>query len=880
MVSPIKTFRKHRKLMLAILTLMAMLSFVFLPAVLEILSLRRGPRDKVAVTTKKYGDLRDSQVNTLLWQRGRWLVFLQDLQRLVAEHNGKQFLDPPRNPLVLIVGQTEYPLGPESEESVVETWLLSRKAREMGITISNSAINRFLGDLTGGRVNDAELAAMLKTLRLSQSSLFEIVRNELSAIRLRQMLTMDLAGATPAERWDYFRRLNRRAKIELLPIDAQKIVARVPDPTEEEEKDVKALFEDFKDKRPDPNSPDPGFREPHRIALQYFKAELRGVEGTASRLGKPAAGSPWALDLALRGVIGVQARNDFLNLDEVTEAEIVAFYDANQKEFRRPALPEVKPLPEKPPAPGQKKAAEQKPAEKKPAEKKAAETAKPAAESEPAKPPGPKGELGKPEPGKTQPGQEPLSKTGSPKSELPKGQPEKPSPAEKPPAKTSSSKSALESPFRLVSFEQEKGKEPGVRSPEVGGAAKEPGLRSPESGGAAKQPGVGSPESGGAAKQPGVRSPEVGGGAKQPGVRSPETGGAAKESGGAAKAGQPAEKLQLPLSPRTEIQPLDQVRDRIRYILAGQKAHDKIAAAFNVLQDAMARFERDWMAYQSMEKSEKETASPPQPPNLDLTAEKLGLKPVRTRVISERDAGQWDIGKSLVDARTPFVQRAFGSLALYRAMTAHDPNGNEYLFWKVEDYPERVPDWEDEGVRDRVVRAWKLIQARAIALGEADRLAARARELRKPLKEVVGKGLDAEVLTPPPFSWLTGGDLFSRSQDERLRLGEILAPGGMPIPAIENPFMEKLFAIPPGGADGIWNHPETVVYLVRVVEYLPLETTLWEDFQVWPWGLYSQAATFDEEAALAAWKQDLFAEAGLQWQREPERRGGTAEGSQ
>ncbi len=823
MVSPIKTFRKHRKLMLAILTLMAMLSFVFLPAVLEILSLRRGPSDKVAVTTKKYGDLRESQVNTLLWQRGRWLVFLQDLQRLVAEHNGRQFLYPPRNPLFLIVGQTPYPLGPESEESVVETWLLSRKAREMGIAISNSAINGFLSDLTEGQVDDGKIKAMLKTLRLSQSSLFEIVRNELSAMRLRQMLTMDLTGATPAERWDYFRRLNRRAKIELLPIDTQKLIARVPDPTEEEEKNVKALFEEFKDKRPDPDSPDPGFREPHRIAMQYFKAEPRSVEGIASRLGKPAAGSPWALDLALRGVIGVQSRNDFLDPDEVTEAEIAAFYDENKKEFPRPVLPEVKPLPEKPPAPAEKKAAE-----KKAAEKKAAEAAKPAAaesepakpaaaESEPAKPPGPKGELGKPEPGKTLPGQEAPSKTGSPKSELPKGQPENPSPAEKPPAKTSSGKSVLESPFRLVSFEQEKGKEPGLRSPETRGAA---------------------------------------------------------------KAGQPAEKLQLPLSPKTEIQPLEQVKDRIRYIRARQKAHEKIAAAFTALQDEMASFERDWMAYQSMEKSDKETASPPQPPNLDLTAERLGLKPVRTGVSSESEAGRWDIAKSRVEGRTAFAQRAFGTLALYRAATALDPYGNEYLFWKVEDYPERVPNWDDEGVRDGVVRAWKLIQARAVALGEANRLAARARELQKPLKEVVGKGPDAEVLTPPPFSWLTGGDLFSRSQDERPRLGEILAAGGRPIPAIENPFMEKLFAIPPGGADGIWNRPETVVYLVRVVEYLPLETTLWEDFKVWPWGLYSQAAIFDEEAALAAWKQDLFAEAGLQWQREPERRGSESQTDQ
>jgi len=722
--------------MLAVLTLLAMLSFVFLPVVADILQVRGRRKDDIVVTTKKYGDLRQSQISNLLYQRGRWLGFLQDLQRLVQERQGRRFLMGYAGRLFLFSGGRIHELAPASEESVVETWLLSRKAGEMGITITNPAINRFLSELHGNRVDAGQIKNLLKGIGLSQSALFDIIRSELSAMRLREMLRVDLAGMTPAQRWDYFLRLRRKAEIEAVPIDAEKLIARVPDPSsDEEEKELTALFEQYKDKRADPNSPEPGFREPHRITVQYFKADLKA----------------------------------FLSPREVTDAAIEAYYKDHQDEFRRWVFPAVKVLPEKPPRPG---------------------------------------------PGKTPA--------------------EKPGPAEKAPAKTSSSENGSETAFRLVSFQQEK--------PEKKEPPKPPATQ------AAPGAAPASPKAEAAAPKPEAAAP----GTKQ----------------ATPKAAKPAEKPEAAPRPKQELQPLEKVKDEIRDILARQKANEKIAAAFAAVQDRMAKFEQEWMAYDALEPKKKEQESPPEPPDVGPIARVNGLKPFRIGPFSESEAEQWDIGKSKVEGNIPFAQRAFGQIRVYQAMPSQDSDGNEYLFWKTEDYPEKVPDWEDEGVRSRVVRTWKLIRAREIARQEAETLAVKAQESHKPLKEVIDKRPGTVLLTPEAFTWMTEG--FPGSQ-EPPRLSQVKGPDGKPLAGLGNEFMEHLFAMPQGGVGWIWNQPQTIVYVVHVVKHQPLETTLWEEFVASPWAAYIQATLFDREAASEAWTKQLETKAGLRWLREPTR---------
>ena len=71
----------------------------------------------------------------------------------------------------------------------------------------------------------------------------------------------------------------------------------------------------------------------------------------------------------------------------------------------------------------------------------------------------------------------------------------------------------------------------------------------------------------------------------------------------------------------------------------------------------------------------------------------------------------------------PVSQYAFQSLSTFRPAISDDADGL-YLFWKTEDEKDHVPKFEDEGVRDEVLRAWKMIEARKLA-AEASQIAGR-----------------------------------------------------------------------------------------------------------------------------------------------------------
>src|SRR6185436_10073961 len=101
-----------------------------------------------------------------------------------------------------------------------------------------------------------------------------------------------------------------------------------------------------------------------------------------------------------------------------------------------------------------------------------------------------------------------------------------------------------------------------------------------------------------------------------------------------------------------------------------------------------------------------------------------------------------------------FRQDFFPSVAfsenvqLYKPSTSlgtfQDDEGNHYLFWKTQEVEETVPTLDH--VRDDVVRTWKMMQARELALKQAQEYAEQAQEYaeqaqkaKKPLADVFGK---------------------------------------------------------------------------------------------------------------------------------------------
>ena len=152
--------------------------------------------------------------------------------------------------------------------SIIGFW---RYAEQMGMVTSNQTVNGWLKMITQDTVNAANFQAAFKHHGLSEFQFFELMHDELAALQLKNMFESSLVALTPAQRWEYFRRLKQTAMIEAVPLAVANYLNRIDEPGDEE---LKAFFEQYKDRYALPESPEPGFRDPQRIALQYFKANV------------------------------------------------------------------------------------------------------------------------------------------------------------------------------------------------------------------------------------------------------------------------------------------------------------------------------------------------------------------------------------------------------------------------------------------------------------------------------------------------------------------------------------------------------------------------------------------------------------------------------
>ena len=119
MASPFATFRKRQKLWMAITCLLAIIAFVFLPNMGSLLGRNReGREDLVVVKTKKYGDLRLSDLRDMRSKKQKVRAVLTELMQAVVG-------DPSRAEKIVTSV-----FGSASDDQVIDTWLKVRRARE------------------------------------------------------------------------------------------------------------------------------------------------------------------------------------------------------------------------------------------------------------------------------------------------------------------------------------------------------------------------------------------------------------------------------------------------------------------------------------------------------------------------------------------------------------------------------------------------------------------------------------------------------------------------------------------------------------------------------------------------------------------------------
>lgn len=247
-------FRQNQRAALAALAILAMLAFFVLPPFLQ-MSQSIGGADPVVVSWQG-GDLHESGLMRAVTTRKVMNQFLAAAYAAAGQ-------DPARLAMVA------------DEKQVFDDLLLAREAEANGVVVSNAAINDFLAEWTLNAVSADQLKEILAQLGgrvgVSRREVFESLRTVLMARRMEMLLAngVRFESSPPGWRWDYFRRLEQSATVEVVPIVVEKYMDKVRLPSTA---DLQALFERHKDELPAARNSTPGFREPHRIGYEFLAA--------------------------------------------------------------------------------------------------------------------------------------------------------------------------------------------------------------------------------------------------------------------------------------------------------------------------------------------------------------------------------------------------------------------------------------------------------------------------------------------------------------------------------------------------------------------------------------------------------------------------------
>jgi len=821
MRSPFSFFRRHQKLMLAGLGVLAMFGFVILPVILE--GLQVAPQRNILVATSRLGNVRESTLAELMRQRGvalRFLNVVADALYQVGENPRK-------------VNEVYQRIGSATEESVLQRWLLARYGERLGITVDARAVNEFIAELTEGKISGPVLEQMLDRQGISVDYLFRVLREELLALRVQDFLLTNLGGFTPAQHWEYFQRLNRRVTVETVVLPVERFVDWVPDPPESE---LRKFFEQHRFRVPHPDDPQPGFMEPKRVAVEWAKASLeRFVDQTR---------------------------------EKVTEEEIAAYYNENKDR-----LYVREPLPSLPGTPGQGQ-----PAASQAADRQSPETPQgttPPAEGTEGGPtltePATSGEKSEKE--ATQESVSSPSLKGGGKQESENSSQNSSPEGGDAAALGGPSQMDVESAASLPSGEDSSAgldgsSEQGLRNSEQEGAQlPEEGTKS---GGKAdlgreeaEEPGDGDGAEHASAGGPGGETSS----APKPAVSPPGAEPAAEAQPGGSSEGGPKESGTSQPAASKEYIPLEKVREEIRNTLARRKAVQQMEELLERLQAQLGRYRDEKILY-DLEVQQRRTARRPEPqrPNLRALAEEYGLEYQQSGLVADFELQSLEIGEATSPGGVSVLELVFRRLPLFRPAVVRDLRANQYLLWKVEEKEARVPEFSDSGMREKVLREWKLIQAREIARSEAEKLAAQARQAGKSLAEVFADQADLKVELSDPFSWLTTSLPLVFWYQEPPRISQVK---GVDRPGEE--FMRTVFRLKPGEIGVAMNHPQRVVCIIRLVESQPSDDILWQQFITDPGRLYLVAAQYDTASVLGRLMEHVRRECDFQltpeWQR-------------
>jgi len=771
MSSPFAKFRKNQKKWMAFLGVACMVSFVFGGITCSGDGVPQG--GQIVVSTSQ-GNFTEAALSQLVQARN-------NANRFMAMAYQSTGIDPRFVPREVF--------GPPSEEVVLINSLIADRAEKMGVRITDTVVNDFIRQQTEGKLSDTQINYILKELGVSAFQLYSSLRRELAAQELLQRFTSAVAITPPSQRWDYYLRLHQRANVEVLPVSVASFASQVPDPSASE---IEDFFEEHKNTTQSPMTSEPGFAQPPRIAIEAIKANFQKFYDEAEKTVTDEDIKKYYEEHLDEFPYMEISGADFLNSHGLIPSD-----DKTDTENKDPEKKD----PEKTGDEAEKKQPETKEPEKAPEENKTPETPTP----------------DKPEPNKTDP-----EKPAAPDS--------KPEPKDETPTAPQAEKNQPES------NEQGRADLPSddvlaladgnlllAQNDPAATDDKPAADKTTDDKTADKSADDKTADDKTADDKPATDEPaEDTGEEKKPEATPP---GKTVEDLGA--------ELMLPTDVTSganpEHDPLWKVEARIRETLTRQRANEKIEEGMSKIQQEMEEYASRWLDWDAQRTDETYKEPEPQKPNLKALSEKYGfaLEP-HTNLETPFWYRDTELGKATVDRNgfdQSFLSVAFFGLRALQPAVATAENGDKYLFWKVREMEQYVPDSIDDNrwtvdrykgyvpedlttIKDQVIRSWKMVKAREVAKKKAEEIAADVAKSDKPLTETTLNGETGKEI--PAFTWMTAPTAPSFQGPQQPQLSEVEG-----VDQAGPDFMKEVFSLKDGSVGTAFNESQSIVYVIK-----------------------------------------------------------------
>ncbi len=210
---------------------------------------------------------------------------------------------------------------------------------------------------------------------------------------------------------------------------------------------------------------------------------------------------------------------------------------------------------------------------------------------------------------------------------------------------------------------------------------------------------------------------------------------------------------------------------------------------------------------------------------------------------------QYPFGDVVLNPRLPLYQQG-NSMDLDIMSNSR----TEYLFWKVEDKAAYLPPLSD--IKDEVKAAWKRLEAQKLADKKAQEIARRVEQLKESPWDALEQAERGLVVNPPAFSAMMPS--FGRGEPQMSPVDQIDSAGAS--------FVTKVFSMTPGQVSVAANQPQSIYYVIRLVEKLPNETELRTMFERMPVQPDTRNLGFREiQPIFSDWVESIEKDLQVEW---------------